>query len=84
MKVRIEIVREAENRYRALIKIGYNPKPTTNKKIVYTSCKETGQEKILYGSKIGILIEELKEAAKKWARQEGIRYVANLDPDPYP
>ena len=86
MKVRIDIIDTVSstenNRYRAIIQVCHNPKPPADKKIIYTSLKEIKERKISCTERRN-LIKKLKKKAQKWARNQKIKYVANLDPESF-
>ena len=69
---------KVEDEYRAVIQIEENSKPTANGRIIYQDGEEANG---LLGS--GDLIREMKEKAKKWAREQGIPFVHNIDFNPY-
>ena len=64
--------------YRALIKIGENPEPAANGRIVY----QDGEEVNGLPSTRDV-IWEMKQKARRWAREQGISFVHNIDVDPY-
>ena len=70
--------------YRALIKIGENAEPTCNGKIVYQDGEEVEDDPMESKTLIRDPIWKMKEKAKKWAREQGIRFVHNIDFNPYP
>lgn len=64
--------------YRAVIQVGENPEPISNGRIIY---QDGGEGEALEGPKDSI--REAKEKAKKWAREQGIPFVHNIDFNPY-
>jgi len=69
--------------YRALIGIGENAQPTCHGKIVYQDGKEVGKGFEESKGAIRKPIRKMKEKAIKWAREQGISFVHNIDVDPY-
>lgn len=76
IKVRIDVVEEPSG-YRALISIGFNPKPLS-RKIVFTSIGEANK---FSSAEIKQAIDDLKRKVKEWAIREGIKFIHNVDPD---
>lgn len=76
-KVTLSII-ETGNEYRAVIQIGENTH-LANRKVVY-QCSRFTSEKF---QEIKKLSRQLKEKAKKWASKKGIKYVVNIDINPY-
>jgi hypothetical protein len=76
-KVLLGIIKTG-NGYRAVMQIGENPY-LPNEKIVYLSGREITNNL----ADAREIRRELKEKAKKWAREQGIQYVINIDFDPY-
>ncbi len=86
-KARIDIV-EIDSQLRAIIQIGYNPQPLPNKRIIFQRIEEIKEGESLV--RVRQAIEKLKARARKWLRrvrkwapEERIDYVANLDPESY-
>lgn len=69
--------------YRALIKIGENPEPTANGRVIYQDGEEVEYDPREEKSLVRDPIREMKEKAKKWAREQGIPFVHNIDFNPY-
>lgn len=65
--------------YRALIEKGQNAEPTANGRTIY----QDGEEINGLSDSMMDLIREMKERAKKWAREQGIPFVHNIDFNPY-
>jgi len=81
-KIILSIFKMGEE-YRALIKIGQNVEPTANGRIVYQDGEEVEEDpKELKGSIRGS-IRQMKEKAKKWAREQKIPFVHNIDFNPW-
>lgn len=76
-KVTLSIIKIG-NEYRAVIQIGENTH-LANRKVVY-QCSRFTSEKLQEIRKLSL---QLKEKAKKWARKKGIKYVVNIDLNPY-
>ena len=79
-KVRLSIVKTG-NEYRAVIQIGENPY-LTDREVVYHSSREIKNSLINVGASLAEVrarSEELREEAKKWAREHKIPYVVNID-----
>ena len=76
-KVTLSII-ETRNEYRAVIQIGENTH-LANRKVVY-QCSRSTSKKFQEIRKLNL---QLKEKAKKWARKKGIKYVINIDINPY-
>ena len=75
-KVLLGIIRKGDE-HRAVMQIGENPY-LPNEKIVYLSGREI-KNNLIDAREI---CRELREKAKKWAREQGIPYVINIDFDP--
>ena len=75
-KIELSIIKTG-NEYRAVIQIGENS--LTNKEVIYKSGREI--EDSLIDTRVRG--EELRQEAKKWAREHKILYVINLDINPY-
>jgi hypothetical protein len=69
--------------YRAVIKIGQNAEPTASGRIVYQDGEEVGDDPIEPKILIRGPIREMKEKAKKWAREQRLPFVHNIDFNPY-
>ena len=73
--------------YRALIGVGENAQPGCKGKIVYQDGKEIKGNPMELKTLARDPIRQMKEKAKKWAREQTnpeIRFVHNLDFNPYP
>jgi hypothetical protein len=64
--------------YRAVAQVGENPRPVSMGIVVY----QDGEEMKTMKDK-NTAIGQLKEKAKKWARQQNIPFVHNIDINPY-
>lgn len=69
--------------YRAVIKIGQNAEPKANGRIVYQDGEEVKDNPMEPKVLIRDPIRQMKEKAKKWAREQGIPFVHNIDFNPY-
>jgi len=69
--------------YRAVIQIGENPKPTANGRIVYQDGEEAEDNPLEQKMFIRSPIEQMKKKAQKWAREQRIPFVHNIDFNPY-
>ena len=76
--------------YRALIKIGEHAEPTANGRVIYQDGEEVEDDPMESKSLIRDPIRQMKEKAKKWAREQVdengdpiIPFVHNLDFNPY-
>ena len=78
-KVALNIFKTGQE-YRAVIQVGENPEPISMGKIVYQDGKDVSSKYIKYTREA---IASLKEKAKKWAREQKIPFVHNLDINPY-
>jgi len=69
--------------YRALIKIGENAEPASNGRVIYQDGEEVEEDprglKVLIRDSVG----QMKKKARKWAREQGIPFVHNIDFNPY-
>ncbi len=65
--------------YRALIKIGEHAEPAANGRIVYQDGKEVEDNPMESKVLIRDPIWEMKKKAQKWAREQGIPFVHNID-----
>ena len=78
-KVALNIFKTGQE-YRAVIQVGENPEPISMGKIVYQDGKDVSSKYIKYTREA---IASLKEKARKWAREQKILFVHNLDINPY-
>jgi hypothetical protein len=64
--------------YRAVIKKGENAEPASNGRVIY----QDGEEVNALSDTMD-LIRKMKEKAKKWAREQKIPFVHNIDFNPW-
>jgi hypothetical protein len=69
--------------YRAVIQIGNHAQPKSKGVIVYQDGKEVETKGTMGVKDSRGIIRMLNERAKKWARENGIPFVHNLDINPY-
>jgi hypothetical protein len=82
-KVVLNIFKTEKGEYRAVMQIGNHAEPKSMGTIVY----QDGEDLETRGT-IGVkdsrgIIRMLNERARKWARENGIPFVHNLDFNPY-
>ena len=66
--------------YRAVIQAGENPQPTSKGQIIYQDGMESKSNHIRHTRNT---VRKLQERARKWAREQEIKFICNLDINSY-
>jgi hypothetical protein len=82
-KVALNIFKTEEGEYRAVMQIGNHAEPVSMGTIVYQDGDETESRGTQGTRDAREIIRELQQKATKWARENNIPFIHNLDINPY-
>jgi len=82
-KVALNIFKTEQGEYRAVMQIGNHAEPKSMGIIVYQDGEDLGAKGTMGVKDSRSIIRLLNERARKWAREQGIPFVHNLDINPY-
>lgn len=82
-RVVLNIFKTEQGEYRAVIQTGENPEPASMGEIIYQDGEEIDTIGIQGARDRNEIIRQMKGKAIKWARDNNIPFVDNIDINPY-